>query len=89
VTDIEMATLWAEILDIDEAEADDHFFEIGGNSLLAIDVVTAIQARTGVAVPLGDFFADPTPSAVAAVVARRSDGARLSAGQPHREPAGR
>lgn len=89
MTDIEMAALWAEILDIDEAEVDDHFFEIGGNSLLAIDVVTAVQARTGVAVPLGDFFADPTPSAVAAAVARLSDGARLSAGQPDREPAGR
>ncbi len=80
MTDIEMAALWAEILDIDEVDVHDHFFEIGGNSLLAIDVVTAVQARTGAAVPLGEFFASPTPSAVAAAAAR------LTAGQPDREP---
>jgi acyl carrier protein len=70
MTDIEIADLWAEILDIDEVEPDDDFFEIGGNSLLALDVVTAIAARCGVAVPLGEFFANRTPRTLAETMAR-------------------
>jgi acyl carrier protein len=70
MTDIEIAGLWAEILDIDEVEPDDDFFEIGGNSLLALDVITAIAARCGVAVPLGEFFSSPTPRTLAETMAR-------------------
>ena len=71
MTDIEMASLWAEILDVDEVDVDDHFFEIGGNSLVAIDVITAVAARSGIAIPLGEFFAAPTPRGVVAVMAGR------------------
>jgi acyl carrier protein len=70
MTDIEIASLWAQILDIDEVEPDDDFFEIGGNSLLALDVVSSIAARCGVAVPLGEFFASPTPHALAQTMAQ-------------------
>lgn len=69
MTDLEIAELWAEILDIDEVETDDHFFELGGNSLLVIEVVKELKARSGVAVPLGDLLRDPTPRAVAAILA--------------------
>ena len=59
-------------LDVDDVEVDDHFIEIGGNSLLALEVVAAVNGSTGVAVPLGEFFANPTPRALAAVVADRA-----------------
>lgn len=64
-----MAELWAEILDMDQVEVDDHFFEIGGNSLLVIEVVRELKGRAGVALPLGDFLRDPTPRAVSAALA--------------------
>jgi acyl carrier protein len=70
MTDREMAELWEEILDVDDIGADDHFFEVGGNSLLAVDVVAAVNARTGAIISLGQFFADPTPRAVAAAISR-------------------
>ena len=76
----DMAALWAEILDLDDLRGDDHFFEVGGNSLLALDVLTRIEERTGIYLPLADFFADPTPVAVAARVANAGTAAPRCAG---------
>jgi phthiocerol/phenolphthiocerol synthesis type-I polyketide synthase E len=70
-----MAELWAEILDLDDIEPDDDFVEIGGHSLLALDVLTAVHARTGVAVPLGAFFDNPTPRGLVLLISERA-GAR-------------
>lgn len=77
MTDLEMAQLWAEIIDVDQVEVDDHFFEIGGNSLLAIEVVRELKERAGVALPLGEFLRDPRPRAVSealALAAGRTNG---------------
>ncbi len=74
ITIVEMAQIWSEILDMEFIEADDQFFDIGGNSLLAIEVIVVVNARTGIALPLSDFFADPTPRGTAAAVALRGAG---------------
>jgi len=39
--------VWAELLGHDEIHADDNFFEIGGHSLLAMEAIARIEARTG------------------------------------------
>jgi amino acid adenylation domain-containing protein len=46
-----IATIWQELLQIDHVGAEDNFFELGGNSLLALRVVTAIEARCGIRLP--------------------------------------
>jgi hypothetical protein len=43
----------------------DHFFEIGGHSLLAVRLVDAIERETGYAVPLTSMFADDTIAGMA------------------------
>ena len=57
---------WRDILALEEIEPDDDFFLLGGHSLLVLEVVDAIEAETGTAIPLGDFFEHPTPRWLAA-----------------------
>ncbi|MFG1914993.1 amino acid adenylation domain-containing protein [Micromonospora sp. NPDC048898] len=58
----------------------DDFFLAGGNSLQAVQLISAINRRFGVELALGDFFASPTVAHLAATVdgirgARLGDGA--------------
>ncbi|MFE4575382.1 SDR family NAD(P)-dependent oxidoreductase [Streptomyces chartreusis] len=52
------------LLGIDRVGARDNFFALGGNSLIALDVVARAQQRFGVDVNVARFLADPTPRAV-------------------------
>jgi aryl carrier-like protein len=40
-----MAGIWAEVLGVDEVGVDENFFDLGGNSLLLLAVVTRARAR--------------------------------------------
>ena len=60
---------WRDVLALEDVEPDDDFFLIGGHSLLVLEVVDAIEAETGTAIPLGAFFEDPTPRSLAAYLA--------------------
>jgi amino acid adenylation domain-containing protein len=42
-----IAEIWQELLQVDRVGAEDNFFEIGGNSLLSLRVISAIEARAG------------------------------------------
>lgn len=42
-----VAEVWQELLEVDRVGADDNFFEIGGNSLLSLRAISAIEARAG------------------------------------------
>src|SRR5262249_30588658 len=54
-----LATLWQEILRVDRIGSNDDFFESGGHSLLAIQVVRRIRERFGVEMPLQSLFQRP------------------------------
>lgn len=56
---------WRDVLALGDVEPDDDFFLLGGHSLLVLEVVDAIEAETGTAIPLGAFFEDPTPRSLA------------------------
>jgi acyl carrier protein len=58
-----LARIWGEVLGNDTIGVFDHFFEIGGHSLLAARLVDAIERETGCAVPLTSMFADDTIAA--------------------------
>lgn len=55
-----LARLWEEVLGVRGIGVFDHFFEIGGHSLLAARLVDAIERETGFAVPLTALFRDDT-----------------------------
>jgi acyl transferase domain-containing protein len=49
------------LLGIDKIGAGDNFFTLGGNSLIALDVVARAKQHFGVDVNLSRFLTDPTP----------------------------
>ena len=59
------------LLGIDKVGATDDFFALGGNSLLALDVIARTEHRFDVGVSIGQFLARPTPRAMAALIARQ------------------
>jgi acyl carrier protein len=60
---------WSEVLGIDEIDVDVNFFELGGNSLLAMQVVSRVRHTLGIEVPLIAFFDRPTVAGLAAATA--------------------
>lgn len=62
--------LWRSMLGVPGVEADSDFFELGGESLLLIRMVSQVQRRFGVPVSIAEFADAPTPQAIAAQVLR-------------------
>lgn len=60
-------TVWADVLGTRSIGADDNFFAIGGDSMLALRVVAASKAA-GIALTVRDIFAQPTLAGLASVV---------------------
>ena len=60
--------IFADILGLDRVGAADSFFEIGGTSLMAIRITVEADKR-GWTITYSDVFANPTPQALAALVA--------------------
>lgn len=56
---------FAETLELDTVGRLDHFFELGGSSLLALQAITRIQAQAGQSPTPATFFDDPTPAGIA------------------------
>ncbi|GGZ70809.1 phosphopantetheine-binding protein [Streptomyces echinoruber] len=49
---------WCDILDVRSPSPDDDFFDLGGNSLLAVTLVERIEDALGAEIPLEEFFLD-------------------------------
>ncbi|WP_253894822.1 non-ribosomal peptide synthetase [Corallococcus exercitus] len=60
-----MAALWSRVLRVEEPGAEDSFFDLGGHSLSATQVLARVRQHFGVELSLPDFFANPTVEAVA------------------------
>ncbi|NRQ35520.1 SDR family NAD(P)-dependent oxidoreductase [Nonomuraea sp. NN258] len=69
-----IARLWGEVLGGDHIGVDDDFFELGGNSLIAVQLIALIRKELGVRLPMRSLFEEPTVAGVAALI----DAARLS-----------
>ncbi|MDF9618132.1 amino acid adenylation domain-containing protein [Pseudomonas entomophila] len=60
-----MCALFAEALDCPEVFANQSFFDLGGHSLLGLQLVNRIREQFGVALGIADFLAAPTPRQLA------------------------
>jgi amino acid adenylation domain-containing protein len=54
-----LAAIWAELLGVERVGRWDHFFEVGGHSLLAVRVVSRVRQALGVEAEIGDLFVRP------------------------------
>ena len=59
-TEKQLATLWSDLLQLEEVGIDDSFFDLGGNSLAAVRMVTQYHARFGREIPPAKVFQYPT-----------------------------
>ncbi|WP_346618890.1 amino acid adenylation domain-containing protein [Blastococcus montanus] len=79
-TERRVAAVWAELLGR-PVPADESFFALGGQSLLAARMVARLRADFAVDLPMGEVLAAPRVADVAAVIDRL-----LPEGAPHTEP---
>ncbi|MGH3186197.1 MAG: non-ribosomal peptide synthetase [Streptosporangiaceae bacterium] len=64
----EVADIWSEILGLDHVGLDEDFFEIGGHSLLALQVVLRVRERFHADISGGSLIANQTLRSFAAAV---------------------
>ncbi|CDL85477.1 Putative Phenylalanine racemase (ATP-hydrolyzing) (fragment) [Xenorhabdus szentirmaii DSM 16338] len=55
-----LAQIWQELLDLSRISRHDNFFDIGGHSLMVVRLITRIQHKLSVSIPLTALFAAPT-----------------------------
>ncbi|HET8797686.1 MAG TPA: amino acid adenylation domain-containing protein, partial [Thermoanaerobaculia bacterium] len=60
-----LAAIWEDLLRIPRVGRTDNFFELGGHSLMVVGLVERLRQR-GIALAVGDVFAQPTLMALAA-----------------------
>ncbi|HEX7330757.1 MAG TPA: amino acid adenylation domain-containing protein, partial [Pyrinomonadaceae bacterium] len=70
-TEIEaaIATMWAEILDVNQVGVLSNFFELGGHSLRATQVISRLRKTYGVELTLRSLFESPTVAGLAEKIA--------------------
>ncbi len=56
----QIAAIWAQVLRLPQVGLDDNFFEVGGHSLLAIQITSRVQVELGLEVPLVEVFQTET-----------------------------
>jgi acyl carrier protein len=74
VIEQQLFSIWKETLNLQYLGHDDGFFDIGGNSLLALRVVAKMQEAFGVRVELRDFFNAPRIRDIARLIAMSRSG---------------
>lgn len=55
----QLAKIWQGLLNVEQVGRNDHFFELGGHSLLAVRVISQLQQKLDVSVPLAALFDHP------------------------------
>jgi Phosphopantetheine attachment site len=68
-TESAIAEIWGESLRLERVGVEDSFFELGGNSLLGVNVVATVRRKFGLAeLPPHILYEAPTVSALAKTV---------------------
>jgi acyl transferase domain-containing protein/acyl carrier protein len=60
-----IAAIWQDLLGIEQVGVYDNFFDLGGDSVLGLQVIARIQADLGVSLPTVALYEAPTVSALA------------------------
>jgi len=77
-TEQKLADIWKELLDMEKVGIHDNFFESGGNSLLAIHLISVIRKGLTADLAISDIFDYPTIASLAVVLDQRALAAAVS-----------
>ncbi len=66
--EIALATAWCEVLGCQTVGRHDHFFDLGGNSLLAAQLFARLRQRFDVKLPLREVYSRPTIASLAEAI---------------------
>jgi acyl carrier protein len=64
-----VSDIFRRVLDLPEVDAGSDFFALGGDSLLATRVLSAIARQCGVELAIDDLLRAPTPAGLARMIA--------------------
>jgi acyl carrier protein len=67
-TEKAVAAIWAELLSVRNIGIDDDFFDLGGQSLVAIKVVTRLSDLFTIDLPLRNLFERPTVAGLSEII---------------------
>ena len=67
-TEVRIAALWAQAIGIESPSVDDDFFDVGGDSMKAAQIVTALRSQFGVDAGMRHLFERPTIAGLAEIV---------------------
>jgi acyl transferase domain-containing protein len=70
-TERELAEVWSTVLGVEPVGTRDNFFDLRGNSLLALRMLELVKQRFGVVIPTVTLFERPTVHSLAAVLGER------------------
>ncbi|HEX8089657.1 MAG TPA: non-ribosomal peptide synthetase, partial [Blastocatellia bacterium] len=62
----EVARVWCQVLNLEAADRDEDFFDLGGHSLLILQLQARLRDDLGYAISVADLFLHPTVASLAA-----------------------
>jgi hypothetical protein len=77
-TEDALAAVWREVLRLEQVGIDDNFFDLGGHSLLLVQVQAKLRSGLGQDVPIVEMFQYPTIRTMAAHLSRAAAHAGVS-----------
>jgi non-ribosomal peptide synthetase component F len=77
-----LASIWSEVLSVQQVAPNDNLFDLGGHSLLITRIISRIRNFFQIDVPIHAFFETPTVAAIAARIQ-----SELQSGRPNRPAA--
>ena len=82
----QLLAAWEQVLGEPAVTADTDFYEAGGDSLAALEVVAEVERLFGVVIEVDDVYADPTPGSLALRISGALSGeggfSRVASGGP-------
>ncbi|MFF2922142.1 amino acid adenylation domain-containing protein [Streptomyces celluloflavus] len=69
-TELLLCVIWQEVLDVERVGVHDNFFDLGGDSILSIRVISRIRATLGLAPSPRQLFDTPTVAGLSATLGR-------------------
>ncbi len=86
-TERKLAELWEEVLGVQQIGCEDHFFERGGHSIRAAQLIAKVYQTWGISLPMREVFSHPTLQEMAGSIEQVQSSATASMAPIGKAPA--